>query len=96
MGVAVVIVGIVWDRVSRQLGPNMSEIEAYVPELRSALAEDDAFTAIEVQPITTHLGSIDIRGTVENDAELDRLRALVASTSPPWRVNWFVEVEPDS
>lgn len=74
---------------------NMQAIEAYLPTLEAAIANDAAFANVKVFPTTAHGGTIEIEGTLSR-RDFDRLRAIVDSTSPPRPVKWFVEVKDDT
>jgi len=79
----------------RSVSSNMQAIEAYLPTLETAIANDAAFANVKVFPTTAHGGTIEIEGQLSR-RNFDRLRAIVDSTSPPRPVKWFVEVEDDT
>jgi hypothetical protein len=69
---------------------NMAKAEPHIPIVQRAIASDPRFANITFKPFTAEEGSLIVHGTVPTNKNLDELKAVVASTSPPRPVIYAV------
>ena len=72
---------------------NMAKARAHIPRVQCVLESAPQFDAVELHEFTAEQGSLLVSGTVPTRTDLDRLKEIVASTSPPTAVVFWVSVE---
>jgi hypothetical protein len=72
---------------------NMSKARSHIPIVQRALGSEPRFANVTFDDFTAQEGSLLVGGTVPTRADLDRLKEIVASTSPPTAVIFHVFVD---
>lgn len=72
---------------------NMALAEAHIPVLKQALGTDARFAKVTLSVFTGDNGCLAVGGSVLTDADCDRLREIIAATSPPTAVRYMLLVE---
>jgi hypothetical protein len=75
---------------------NMAMARAHIPVVQKALGSDPRFSDIQIHDFTANGGCLSIRATVQTAADVDRLKEIVAATSPPTAVNYLIFVNDDN
>jgi hypothetical protein len=72
---------------------NMAKARAHIPIVQRAIGSSPTFANIQLTDFTAGEGSLLVKGTVPTRADIDQLKKIVASTSPPTVVLYHVLAE---
>jgi hypothetical protein len=72
---------------------NMAKARAHIPVIQRALGSDPRFANISLHDYTANDGCLIVNGNVLAGSDLDQLKKIIASTSPPTDVVYVVLVE---
>lgn len=67
---------------------NMRRADAHIASIEERFFAEPAFKDVVLRVYTDLGGSILVRGYVETQADLDRLKVWIADTKPPVNVSW--------
>jgi hypothetical protein len=71
---------------------NMAKARAQIPIIKARIVNDPRFAHVEMFDATVNNGILVIDGDVSTQTDLDALKEIVSSTSPPVTIGWRVDV----
>jgi hypothetical protein len=94
ISIAVVISVVIVRLIGDPQVENMAKARAHAPKVVALLLSDARFAEVKAEEFTGHDGSLIIRSAVYSETDLQDLKRIVESTSPPVHVVWAVAYPP--
>jgi len=77
---------------SRRQAKNMDLAASHLAKLRIVIKNDQSFSGVRVDVLSAYGGCVAVRGEVDSEPILARLKTALQSTTPPVELRFFVEL----